>query len=342
MSPTLKDSQDLNAKPLEVTVKVEKVEPSEESDKSETKKPAAILQVKLTRLPNSIFKQFIKNVCGDSDSAKDLICSELHIKQEPNEQNYVRNDEVYHNGSSLPTSGLNSKKYGASTNQIAEHIVDSLETNKGSNIKKLTRKSEKPYKIHELKNHDDHTNNDSSRANVAQDLSKDPSLLMDNKYKCTKCTYSTHQAIILKVHMEAHSAPKSFKCASCHYMTANREDFTVHSRIHTGEKPYICDICDKKFNYRHSLKNHIRIHTGVKPYICEFRWDAGGLHKVLQTLNDNVPAEASRHTKQLLLCIRYQIHQILQTLDDHVPAEAARRAELSCPGGPANYTHVTN
>uniref|UniRef100_UPI00358FDAD3 zinc finger protein 239-like n=1 Tax=Myxine glutinosa TaxID=7769 RepID=UPI00358FDAD3 len=92
----------------------------------------------------------------------------------------------------------------------------------------------------------------------------------DKKYKCTECSYGTHNKSMFVRHADIHTKEKHYSCRVCNRGFRDSTNIRRHMRIHTGERPYICNVCGKGFIQSSDCQNHKRIHTGERPYMCTF------------------------------------------------------------------------
>uniref|UniRef100_A0A914I8P2 C2H2-type domain-containing protein n=1 Tax=Globodera rostochiensis TaxID=31243 RepID=A0A914I8P2_GLORO len=81
--------------------------------------------------------------------------------------------------------------------------------------------------------------------------------VLDKRYKCTHCSFSSHRAQHLKMHKLIHTGEKPHKCQDCGQRFRQSNHLVNHQRVHTGEKPFKCNYCDKPFTQRSSLNRHL-------------------------------------------------------------------------------------
>lgn len=57
---------------------------------------------------------------------------------------------------------------------------------------------------------------------------------------------------------------KRYNCTNCPYSTDRRDLFTRHENIHKEDKPFHCYVCLKQFNRADHVKKHfLRMHRGL-------------------------------------------------------------------------------
>ena len=111
--------------------------------------------------------------------------------------------------------------------------------------------------------------------------------VMEKRFQCSDCKYSTSDSGSFRKHLKLHQGIKDYKCSLCEYRGVAKQDIIKHMRTHTKEKVYFCDRCKYSTSHSSGLRLHMMSHLGVKPWQC-----------VLCGYNSISKAKVIRHIKQ--------------------------------------------
>lgn len=87
-------------------------------------------------------------------------------------------------------------------------------------------------------------------------------------YKCSLCSFSSRNQLLLAKHeRDEHIKTKFFRCTKCTYVTHMKARFTKHVKYHS--MPMIkCDLCDFRTPYKWNLDRHCKNHNGKGAFRC--------------------------------------------------------------------------
>ena len=105
--------------------------------------------------------------------------------------------------------------------------------------------------------------------------------MLDKKFKCEQCPFSTSYKQNLMVHVErlhTKNTPKkpldkNFKCENCQFSTAYKQNLKVHvakcltenRQMNASDKMFKCEHCPFSTAYKHNLKKHVaNVHNKIK------------------------------------------------------------------------------
>ncbi|XP_013405269.1 zinc finger protein 507 isoform X2 [Lingula anatina] len=105
--------------------------------------------------------------------------------------------------------------------------------------------------------------------NTAVLSSVSTSLEEKDNFRCTECSYFTHNKHYLKQHFDlVHLAARPFKCPFCDYAGKRSHSLKEHLLIHSSERPYECTYCNANFRKKGHLTNHIKMHATQRVFEC--------------------------------------------------------------------------
>lgn len=90
------------------------------------------------------------------------------------------------------------------------------------------------------------------------------------KYRCTICTYATHNNNALRAHYVWHKSERPHGCVECSKTFKTRSCVSTHMKWCHSKEPriYTCKICLLTFNDRSSRLKHKRVHQERRIHRC--------------------------------------------------------------------------
>jgi len=98
----------------------------------------------------------------------------------------------------------------------------------------------------------------------------------ESKHNCETCGKAFSSKSNLTAHKKIHSGERPFKCPVCHKTFRQKAHLQKHETTHSSATPYQCPHCDKAFGHPSNLNTHIATHSDIRPYECQ---DCGKAYK---------------------------------------------------------------
>ena len=96
----------------------------------------------------------------------------------------------------------------------------------------------------------------------------EPSVITE-RFKCSKCEYSSHNKHYLKQHVDlVHTAERPFKCPLCDYAGKRSHSLKEHLVVHSPYRPFMCPFCSASFRKKGHLTNHVKLHASEQAVAC--------------------------------------------------------------------------
>lgn len=151
--------------------------------------------------------------------------------------------------------------------------------------------------------------NDGLKSHIAKHSGHKP-------FTCDICGQGCSSFYLLKKHKFIHGE-KPLKCSYCDYTCIQKKQLTNHLLQHKFQHPFCCNLCSATYKKEESLKIHMMSHQNIKKFVCNLCNYAGNraadFRRHMLTHSSSKPLQCPHCSYSCIRQSRLKAHMLIHT-----------------------------